>query len=73
MTGELPPGLEGDAETEVSWERGESGTLVTVTLGDVTIMIDTTHEAASTVPWLVAALPNVLEAAWAVIEQEEGA
>ena len=67
----LPPSVSPDDEIDVQWERDELSTKVTIVLGEASIVVETSEDGASTVPWLVAALPSVLEAAWAAIEQEE--
>lgn len=68
---ELPPDVEPDDEVEVNWERDEYSTKVVATLGEASITIECSEEGAETVPWLVAALPNILNQAWQAIEADE--
>ena len=65
----LPEGLSPDDEIEVTWERDDISTKVTVNLGEVTITVETTEASAPLVPLLVAAMPNILEAAWDAIDE----
>lgn len=67
----LPPGISEVDELEIEWTRDERGATVTVSLGEVTIIVDTPYTSVEITPWLVAALPNAMEAAWAAIEQED--
>jgi hypothetical protein len=67
----LPPDIAPDDEIQVTWERDDVSTKVTATLGEATITVESSHEAGPTVPWLVASLPNILEAAWAAIEADQ--
>lgn len=70
----LPSHLDPGDEIEVSWERDDISTKVTASLGEASITVETTPEAANTVPWLISAMPSILEAAWSAIEgtpQEE--
>jgi hypothetical protein len=67
---ELPGGLEPSDEIEVTWERDEFSTKVTATLGEASIVVETSEDGSPIVPWMVAALPSILEAAWSAIESE---
>lgn len=67
----LPPEISPDDEVEVVWERDEFSTRVTATLGEATIVIETSEDGTAVLPWLVAALPNILESAWAAIDNDE--
>ena len=71
MNIQLPDGLDPDTEFAVEWERDEESTTVSVDLAGVTILVDVKHESANLAPWVIAALPQIMEAAWAAIEQEE--
>lgn len=66
----LPPEISPDDEVEVTWEADEYSTKVVATLGEVSISVECSEEGAELVPWLVAALPNILDAAWRTIERE---
>lgn len=72
MTG-LPEGLSINDEIEVEWERDADSTRIFASLGGAMVGIECEHGSADTIPWLLAAMPSVLEAAWANIEttQEE--
>ena len=67
---DLPEGVSLEDSIEVEWERGENSTRIFAALGGVTIGIDCDHDSTETVPWLLAAMPSVLEAAWANIQEE---
>lgn len=67
----LPPDIEPTDEVQVKWTRDDIGTKVEISLGEVSVNLQTSHESAETLPWVVAALPSILEAAWAAIEAEE--
>lgn len=67
----LPPEIDPGDEIEVTWDRDEFSTKVTATLGEVSVTVEASEDGAQTVPWLIAALPNILEAAWAAIEADE--
>lgn len=64
----LPPDVDPSDEIAVTWERDEEGVKISAVLGEASIDISASYEATQTMPWLVAALPNILEAAWASIE-----
>lgn len=70
MTAPLPPGVDPSDQIEISWKRGKK-TKVVASLGGATIKIITDDESAERVPWLVASLPQILEAAWASINDQE--
>lgn len=67
----LPAGLTETDEIDIEWVKDDGRTMVTAALGDATIIVETGTEGASVVPWLVASLPQILEAAWAAIESTE--
>lgn len=67
----LPEGLEPGMEAEIEWERDDTSATVTVELNGVTIMVDVPYDKVDTAPWLVAALPDIMAAAWDAIEQED--
>jgi hypothetical protein len=67
----LPPGIDPGDELEVTWEQDDFGTKVVVNLGKVTITVENAYEASDIVPWAIAALPNALEQAWALIEADQ--
>ena len=66
----LPPSIEPDDEIAITWRRNERRTKIKASLGGASVVIRVDHGADQTVPWLVAALPNILEAAWAAIEND---
>lgn len=67
----LPPTVDPSDEIALTWKNTRKGVRVVATLGDASITVKTSHEAAETVPWLVAALPNILEVAWNAIEGDD--
>lgn len=67
----LPPELDPGDEIEISWDRDVLSTRVVATLGEASITVECSEDGAVIVPWLVTAMPNILEAAWAAIEAEE--
>lgn len=67
----LPPEIQPEDEIEVTWEYDDEGTKVVATLGEASVTVRTSEDGAALVPWLVAALPRVLEAAWAAIESNQ--
>lgn len=67
----LPPEVDPDDEIAVTWERGDEGVVITAALGEAVITVSASYDAEYAVPWLVAAMPNVLGAAWAAIEAQE--
>ena len=71
MSIQLPEGLTPETGFEVDWERDDESTTVTVELAGVTILVDVKHESVELAPWVIAALPQIMEAAWAAIEQED--
>ena len=70
MTAVLPAGLEPSDEIEVNWAREGKKTTVTIKLGKAKIVVSTTPKSAGLVPWLVASLPQILEAAWAAMDDD---
>lgn len=70
MSAELPEGIVPEGEIAITWVRDDLSTKVTATLGEATITVETTEDSAHVVPWLVGALPTILEAAWAQIEAQ---
>lgn len=72
MTHMLPEGITPDDEIEVSWAADEDGiSVVTASLGDAEIVIKTSERHAQIIPWLVAAVPGILEAAWQASQAAE--
>lgn len=67
----LPPELDPGDEIEVTWARDEFSTKVTATLGEASVTVEASEDGSQIVPWLITAMPNILEAAWAAIEAEE--
>lgn len=67
----LPPELDPGDEIEVTWDRDEFSTKVTATLGEASVTVEASEDGAQIVPWLITAMPNILEAAWAAIEADE--
>lgn len=67
----LPPEVQPGDEISITWDANADGTTVTVELGDAKIVTSTTREVGegSTLPWLVAALPNILEKAYDAISE----
>lgn len=70
MTSALPPDVEPDDEIAVTWRQNERRTKIKASLGGVSIVIRTDYGSEERVPWVIAALPNILEAAWAAIEND---
>lgn len=72
MTEGLPDGVGPDDEIALVWERAEDGTTrVTAELGGASITVVTDEESSDLVPWLVASMPQILETAWAAIDQPQ--
>lgn len=67
----LPPEIDPDDEIEVTWESDELSTKVVATLGEASITVECSPDGAHTIPWLIAAMPSILEAAYAAQEAEE--
>jgi len=67
----LPPEVSPEDELMVSWEPDDLSIKINVVMGEVAITIETTYDAVPTVPFLAAALPQILETAWAAIEAEQ--
>lgn len=67
----LPPELDPGDEIEITWDRDEFSTKVTATLGEASVTVEASEDGAQIVPWLITALPSILEAAWAAIEADE--
>lgn len=67
----LPPSITPDDEIGVTWERDDDGVRVVAVLGDASVTVECAYGDQEIVPWLVAALPSILEAAWDAIEQAE--
>ena len=67
----LPPEIDPGDEIEITWGRDQFSTKVTATLGEASVTVEASEDGAQTVPWLIAAMPNILEAAWAAIEADE--
>lgn len=55
---------------EIGSEYEDGTWSVSATLGDTTILIQTTQEDVDSLPVLVNSLNNILETAWAAIEQK---
>jgi len=66
----LPPDIDPDDEISLTWERDDEGVRIVASLGETSITVESSYDGAAVTPWLVAALPNVLEHAWAAIEAE---
>lgn len=66
---DLPPAIDPSDEIEVTWERDELSTKVVATLGEASVSVECSHDGAQILPWLLSAMPNVLEAAWAALEE----
>ena len=60
----LPPDIEPEDEIALTWERDEHGIKIVAVLGEASIAIEASLDGAQLVPWLAAALPSILEAAW---------
>lgn len=67
----LPEGITEDDEIEVDWVRKGKKTIVTIQLGKAKIVVSTTPKSADALQWLVASLPQVLNAAYDQIEAQE--
>lgn len=72
MTIQLPEGISPEDEIALTWHHDQEGmTKVVASLAGAKITVETDEESAVLVPWLVAATPTILEAAWAQIEAQE--
>lgn len=69
----LPGAPRDDEDIEITWERKGDSTKVSATLRKTKVTVKTKSNDADTVPWLLAAMPQVLEAAWASIENAKEA
>lgn len=69
MTDLLPSGIEPEDEIAVSWKTSEEGVTIDITLGGASVTVASSYDSTETVPWIVASLPQILEAAWAEIEK----
>jgi hypothetical protein len=67
----LPPEVGEDEEIAVTWEPDDLSIRINVVMGEVAITVDSSYDAVPKVPFLVGALPQILEAAWAAIENEQ--
>lgn len=67
----LPGGVSKDDEIAVIWETSEERTKVKVSLGGATIIVKTHPASAEILPWLISALPAVLETVFEAIDKEE--
>lgn len=65
----LPPGIDPEDEINVTWEHTDDGIRVVASLGEASITVEASPDAIERLPWLAASLPQILEAAWAQIEQ----
>lgn len=71
---DLPFGLDIEDEISIDWERDDLSTKVRIVLGESSVTIDATPDAAEqTLPWLLNNLPMILDRAWDAIEQQEEA
>ena len=66
---ELPAGLDPGDEIEIGSVLEGDVWNVSVALGETTILIETTREQIETLPWLIAAMNDILGAAWDGIEE----
>lgn len=64
----IPEGVDASLPIDVEWEARVGRTLVTVTMGGATIMIETDPESAANVPLLIQAMPRILDTAYAAQE-----
>lgn len=67
----LPPEISPEDEIEVTWEQDEFSTKVTAALGEASVTVECSEDGAQTVPWLIAAMPQILDATWQTIEAQE--
>lgn len=67
----MPEGVTPDDEIAVSWEGTDEGTRVIASLGEASVTVDCSPDGAHIVPWLIAAMPSVLEAAWDAIDNQQ--
>ena len=68
---ELPAGVDSGDEIEIGSELEDGCWNVSISLGETTILIETTSEQIETLPWLIASMNQILETAWAALELEE--
>lgn len=68
----LPPGIEADDEIAIAIAREEDGsTQITATLGGASLSVKTDDDSIELVPWLVAAGPQIIAAAFEELERQE--
>lgn len=71
MSAVLPAGVAPDDEIEVGSDLEGGRWNVSISLGETTILIQTTTEQVETLPWLIASMNHILEAAWAGLGLQE--
>lgn len=59
----VPEGVDASQPIDVEWDPSGGRTMITVTMGGATIIIDTDPGSAVNVPLLIQALPNILDRA----------
>lgn len=68
----LPPGIAADDEIAIVWDMTGETLLVTASLGDARITVESaTEESVELIPWLIASLPDIMNAAWDAIESQD--
>lgn len=67
----LPDGISTDDEIETSWDRDEYSTRITATLGEASITVEASEDGAHLVPWLLGAMPSILNAVTDAIDNED--
>lgn len=67
----LPAGIDPSDQIEIEWDRTDKRTRVVARLGGARFIVKTDDESSHLVPWLVASAPQILEAAWAAIENND--
>lgn len=68
----LPPDFDAAREVSVNWKRSKKGTKIKVGLGQAQITISTTEDDPAEsfdIPFLVQALPQILEVAYTNLEE----
>lgn len=67
----LPDGISTQDEIEIHYERDEYATKVVATLGEASITVEASEDGASIIPWLLSAMPSVLNNVMDAINNED--
>lgn len=60
----VPEGVDTSLPIDIEWGVNAGRTMVEVTMGGATILIETDPESAVNLPLLIRALPNILDRAY---------